>query len=54
MPFSQSEISECIAAIDNRLSSGKVDNWQRWFLTDMQARLRQYGTRTRLGQKQEA
>lgn len=54
MPLSQSEISDCIAAIDNRLSSGKVDNWQRQFLTDMRARLRQHGTRTRLSQKQEA
>ena len=40
------------AAIANRLASDELNDWQRGFLTDMQSRLMQFGTETRLSQKQ--
>ena len=54
MPFSQDTTDRIKTTLRRALASSSLSNWQRTFLTDMQARFEQYGTRTRLSDKQYA
>lgn len=54
MPFSQDDTNRIKAALRSALESPSLNQWQRTFLTDMQARFDQYGPRTRLSDKQYA
>ena len=54
MPFSKEDVGKIETAIRVALQSGKLDSWQTTFLTDMQSRFSDYGTRTQLSTKQYA
>ena len=54
MPFSQDDTDRMRAALHTALASTSLTEWQRTFLSDMQARFDKYGSRTRLSDKQFA
>ncbi|QIE44011.1 thermonuclease family protein (plasmid) [Rhodobacteraceae bacterium SC52] len=54
MPFSQDNTDRIKASLQAALASQALSDWQRSFLADMEARFEQYGTRTRLSDKQYA
>ena len=50
--LSEIEISYFRSRINDVLREGQLTGWQRQFLQDMQEKLRRYGARTRLSEKQ--
>jgi len=54
MPFSQDTTDRIKTTLRRALASSSLSDWQRSFLTDMQARFDTYGPRTRLSDKQYA
>lgn len=54
MRFSQDDTDRIRTAMTSALSSSSLTAWQRTFISDMQDRFRNYGTRTRLSEKQYA
>ena len=52
MPFSREQLDRVQAGVRRALASGRLNDWERRFLTDMQARLARDGTRTTLSDKQ--
>lgn len=54
MPFSRDTTDRIQAALREVLASASLNDWQRAFLADMQARFDKYGPRTRLSDKQYA
>ena len=54
MSLSEDDTSRIKTALDAALASSSLNQWKRTFLTDMQARIEKYGTRTKLSPKQYA
>lgn len=54
MPFSKDETDRLKRAMQSALASISLNQWQRTFITDMQARFEKSGPRTRLSDKQYA
>jgi len=54
MLFSPDEENQIRTALRAALASTSLSHWQRTFLTNMQARFAQYGSRNRLSDKQSA
>lgn len=52
MPRTDDDVQRLKNRISDALASGRLDAWQTKFLTDIQARLNQYGPKTRLSEKQ--
>ena len=52
--LSEIEVSYFRSRINDVLRDGQLTGWQRQFLQDMQEKLRRYGARTRLSEKQLA
>jgi endonuclease YncB( thermonuclease family) len=50
--LSEIEVTYFRRRIDDLLRDGKLTEWQRRFLVDMQEKISRYGTRTRLSEKQ--
>lgn len=54
MPFSPKRAKEIQARIDARLNSGRANDWEVSFLTNMAERFHRHGTQTRLSKAQYA
>ena len=54
MSLAPDDVARLRFAIAKALASGRLDDWQTRFLTDMRAKLDRYGTGTRLHHKQRA
>lgn len=54
MPFSQDNTDRIKVSLRTALASSTLSDWQRGFLSDIQTRFEQYGTKTKLSDKQYA
>lgn len=52
MPFTPEKLDQIKVGINNRLASSRLNDWERRFLSDMQAKLAKHGTNTSLTDKQ--